>query len=213
MISRAPFELIFVNASKRPRTACIYLTSEHTAVRSLAWLVEGAAPTTEVAFSWHADYAFIWARTGLLSPGTVFTPVQTWPVGRCHRNQVTLTSFRGAHRFAAHTQASDRESLVIVSDATVAAGEVAVGIAVGDAPALAVQAHPRTTVTLAPPTLACRIATGDFVAGEVLDADALQKSAALPFTSRTRSLEATLGPDLRWTVAEGLIGVARSSMR
>ena len=199
---REPLELIFVNDSKRPRTACIYLTSEHTAVRSLAWLVEGAAPTTVVVFSWYAEYAFTWARTGPLSAGTVFTPVQTWPVGRCRRNQVTLSCFRGAHRFTAHTHAADPDSLVVVSDETVIGGEASIGIAVGDAPALAVQAHPRTAVILPRPPLTCRIATGNFVPGQVLDPDALRKSAALPFAPDTRSLTATLHGEATWEVAE-----------
>ena len=199
---REPFELIFVNASKRPRTACIYLTSGNTAVRSLAWLVEGAAPTTELVFSWYADYAFTWARTGPLLPGTVFTPVQTWPVGRCRRNQVTLSCFRGAHRFTTHTHAPDPDGLVVVADDTVASGEASVGIAISDAPALAVQAHPRTTVTLPPPPLTCRIATGDFVPGQVLDLNALHKSVALPFAPDVRSLTATLHGELTWAVEE-----------
>jgi rhizosphere induced protein len=201
---RPPFELIFANDSSGPRTVCLYLTLEDPdvpGVRSLAWLVARAAPTTEVAFRWCAGYAFTWANTGLLRPGAVFTPVQVWSAGPPRGNEVTLTCWRGTHQFRAQKHGPDRKTLVIVQDAAVLPDEVSVGIAVGATPAFAVQARPRTALVLPPPSLACRIAAGDFVQGEALDHSSIRHSALVPIAPETPSITATLDADLQWAIA------------
>jgi hypothetical protein len=191
-----PFELTFVNGSRRPRTACVYLSVEDSHVpdvRSLAWLVAGAAPTTEVAFTWRLDFAFTWAETGPLSPGTVFMPVQVWAAGSGFGNEVTLSCQRGRHFFTRRGHDPAREGLFVRQDAAVLPAEASVGIAIDGTPAFAVQAHPRSVFALPPPSLACHVAIGDIVQGEVLDPAAIRRSAAVPMA---KTMRVTLGSDL-----------------
>lgn len=201
---RRPFELMFVNASSVQRTVCVHFTLEACdlpGIRSLAWLVARAAPTTVVAFRWCLEYAFTWAYTGLLTPGTLFTPVQVWPAGGWRGNEVTLTSLRGRHSFAAQKHGTDRDSLTIVQDAAVVADAVSVGIGIDALPAFAFQARPRTKSSVPTASLACRVAVGEFVQGEVLDTRSLSHSALVPLTTESPSITATLGAKLRWTIA------------
>jgi hypothetical protein len=205
--ARTTFELAFANHSRVSRTACVFQTDSCVSmedVRPLAWLVQGAAPTTEITFTWTLEYAFSCAHTGSLStPGATFLPMQIWPANLTTTNEVTLLRWRETHMMLSQRRGPIPGALSIFVDRSVPPDEASVGIAVSRLPAYAIQAFPNTTITLVPRTPVFRIATGDFIAGQVLDECVLASSIVVPFAPDRESMRATLEKDGSWSIEHG----------
>lgn len=115
---------------------------------SLAWLVQSAAPSTTLRFQWQTNYAFVWSMNDTLEPGAIFFAAQTWPADPSTANQVTLDELdSGALTFSNETQGPIEDALTIVQAPVVPPNQVAVGVAIGGSPALAVLAMPNGSAT------------------------------------------------------------------
>lgn len=202
--SRRTFELVFVNQSCTSRTACVFQTESCVSmedVRPLAWLVQGAMPTTEIAFAWRLEYGFSCSATGPLSaPGARFVPVQIWPADVASTNEVTLFCWRGSHVMMAQRRGPIPGALTIVVDGSVTPEEASVGIAVGGVPAYAIQAFPNTSMHLVPRIPRFHVTTGAIAAGDVLDERALASAAEIPFTEDLPAMRAILSGEGTWRI-------------
>jgi hypothetical protein len=203
MANATNYSLIFQNNSINLGTACVYQKPPNLGtqdVMALAWFAQEAAPTTNIKFSWQIDYAFVWAETGPLIPGVMFSASQTWPADPAgSNNQVTLTDTQGAFTFTDQTAGPQQGNLYIEQDGSIPENTASVGIAMSGAGTFVVAAEPNIQAVFTP-TPNYWITFGQYTQGEVMSIETITSSANIAFPPNVFSMTAILGEDNKWTV-------------
>jgi hypothetical protein len=190
------YSLTIVNDSAENVTGCLYQTEPESSIegaRSLAWFAQSLGAGTTTRFRWTEDYCFVWAPTPSLQPGAVFRAAQLWPADLETMSQVTFTSESGALMFIDPATGPFPDSFVIVETDRIPVETAAVGIGMSNAPTIAVQAAPGTTLIFTP-NPQYWFTTGDYVAGEVLDEEIADK-LRIDYPANVFSLELVIMPD------------------
>ncbi|MGK4002082.1 hypothetical protein WMF31_05625 [Sorangium sp. So ce1036] len=196
------YSLLFKNNSVNTGSACVYQTDPDITdpnVMSLAWFAQGAAPTTEIVFTWTVDYSFTWAQTGVLKPGVRFTASQTWPADLSKTNQVTFTNQGGIYTFTNQTTGARAGSLYITEDGSIPINSASVGIGMSGKGTFAVQAQPNQNLIFTPHPKYW-ITFGSFQPGQVLDVTRISNPVEVDFPPNVYSMTAILNRDNSWTV-------------
>jgi len=201
-VNGVQYTVVFVNNSTQTGNACIYQQGPNIAnpeVMSLAWLTKGAAPSTTLVFTWTIDYSFVWAQTGVLKPGVLFTASQVWPADLSTDNQVTFTQQGGIYTFQDQQAGPESGSLYITEDATIPANQASVGVGMSGAGTFATQAQPNWHLIFTP-TPEYYITFGTYVAGEVMSITEVSNSQLIQFPTNEYSMTVTLNADNTFTV-------------
>lgn len=164
-------------------------------VFSVAWMTQYANQNMNVNFTWEENYAFVLGQTGILQPGIQFRPSQEYRADLTTNNAITLSN----SGFTNQQSQSPSGRLYIQQDATIPMGRLSIGIALGIAPTLVVQASPNMQ-TVFTPTPEYWIAFGNFNAGTVLDSYSISNPARLIFPSGKTTLNVTLNPNGTWNI-------------
>jgi hypothetical protein len=175
-------------------------------VRSLAWLVKKAHPGTTMAFTWTIDYSFIWADTGPLLPGVVFTASEHQPADPTSdtANQIHFDYVDDAYEFSqGAVPGAAKGGLYIKESGAIPPGSSAsVGIGMSGSGTFAVQARPNMTAAFIPhPNY--WISAGTFTKGAVIDIDVVTDVQPVNFPEGVYIMTATLDNENRWTVTQG----------
>ncbi|MFD8075458.1 hypothetical protein ACFV3E_22745 [Streptomyces sp. NPDC059718] len=214
-----PYLLYVTNSSTEYVYLCLHQTpggNGPSGVMPLAWLVRPSPPlpTPTPPFSWNVDYSFVWARTGVLTPGSTFTAMETVAAdpGNPSASQIQFGADNGNPGFRAGpaTGAPLLGSLYIKELSTVPADTASVGIGQSGSPVFAVQAQPDKTLRFTPGENQYWLAAGPadpfkpppFLRGQVLDLEAITSHVEIPYDG-TRVMQAVLNPGLTWTVDPG----------
>ena len=167
---------------------------------SLAWLVQSAAPLTTLRFQWQTNYAFVWSMNDTLETGAIFFAAQTWPANPSTGNQVTLDQLDSAAlTFSNVTQDPLQKALTILQAPAVPPNQVAVGVAIGGSPALAVLAMPNGSATF--PVLEASLwltFAPNLQLGQVLPSIPDNQTNVI-FPAYTHATTATLNSDDEWS--------------
>jgi hypothetical protein len=205
MANGTGYSLIFQNNSINLGSACVYQQPPNLGtqdVMSLAWFAQEAAPTTKIRFSWQVDYSFVWAETGPLVPGVMFSASQTLPANPGGiNNQVTLTDTQGALNFVNQTAGPQLGNLYIEQDGTIPENTASVGIAMSGAGTFAVAAEPNIQAVFTP-TPNYFITFGQYTQGEVMSIETITSAAQIVFPANVFSMTAILNQDNTWTVRQ-----------
>lgn len=173
---------------------------------NVAWLVKYAYPGTQVRFTWDdADYSFVWAGTGQLSPGIVVESSQVVPATPVEGNVIDLSYDSRNRTFYFHNQQTGGQMgmLSIRQDSSIPANAIAAGIGMAGKPTLVVQASPNMYTTFQPRP-AYFLAFGAITQGEIVDPQTLP-TQAVEFPPNVVALTATLGPTNTWTVVSDIL--------
>ncbi|MDR1124659.1 MAG: hypothetical protein LBM64_01145 [Deltaproteobacteria bacterium] len=198
------YSLTFSNNSDRPGIICLYLRPDGQdggdAPLSLAWRTALVPLGGQAEFSWQANYAFAWAESGKLAPGSVFEAVQMLPTdpARPRKSAIALNYRWGAYTFEPTERRADEGALCIFSEAAVPEGLAAVGICLAGKPALAWNTMPNHRFIFRP-SYRCWAAFGDFEPGEVLDVNRLSGAHEARFPAAGGALSLVLEQDGSWT--------------
>ncbi|MEM6455006.1 MAG: protein rhiA [Acidobacteriota bacterium] len=205
MASSYQYSLIFDNQSSRLGDLCVFQQDPNLTINGLqtvAWLVKTVAATTRLTLTWTTDLAFTWSETGQLAPGVVGTSVQVWPADLSTTNQVTFNRVSGAYTFQDQAQGPEAGSMTILQSASIPADQAAVGIGMGGAATFYVQAQPNVTSMFTPSTSPQYwISFASYVAGEILDVDAIADKVEVVYPTNVYSMTATLESDNTWSIA------------
>lgn len=170
-----------------------------TNMASLAWLVNSAGPSTQGNFIWETDYSFVWGESGVLQPGVVFEPSQSWPADLATSNRVSFGQSQGGYQFQDPGRGPVSGNLYIREDGTVRPNGAAVGIAMSGSATFVQPAFPNTELVFTS-TPNYWIAFGQFSQGQVLDPTTIVNAQQLIFPPASTSLAVTLKPDGTWSV-------------
>ncbi|MFD3942971.1 hypothetical protein [Streptomyces sp. NPDC058579] len=193
------------NNSTQFQTVCLYQRAVGLGVPSafsLAWLLAPCRPGGHVTFTWSEVYSFVWAPTGTLTPGIVFSH---WDQLAADPDDQSLngTGFgfdNGKYGFVPATSGAPQVgSLGIDVLATVPQDTASVGIGMSSAPVFAAQADPGADLVFTPHPQYW-IAAGTYTRGEVLDVEEIEATAELPFDG-TFTQQAVLQPTGDWIIS------------
>ena len=196
------YTLIFKNNSSNPGHGCVFQKDPDVNlpdVMSLAWFSKYTHPTTVQTFKWQINYDFVWAETGKLQAGVVFSTAQIWDANLSTTNKVTLTNQGGAYTFKDQTQGSLQGNLYIWEDNTIPLKQASVGIGMSGAGVFAVQAQPNMNLVFRPHPKYW-IAFGNYMPGEVLDISMMTNDAVIEFPPNVYSMTAILHKNNKFTV-------------
>lgn len=166
---------------------------------SLAWFSKGAPPSTGVSFNWETNYGFVWGESGVLQPGVVFEPSQSWPADLATSNRVSFGQSQGGYQFQDPGRGPVSGNLYIHEDGTVRPNVAAVGIAMAGSATFVQPAFPNTELVFTT-TPNYWIAFGQFSQGQVLDPTTIVNAQQLVFPPASTSLAVTLKQDGTWSV-------------
>jgi hypothetical protein len=177
--------------------------------QTLVWLADIAPATSQVALEWtldgtgwELDYNFYWCPTAPLSPitpGSVFA-LSSIAANMSTANSVNFSASTGTYAFSPPVAGPAVGNLYINQDATIVAGQAAVGIGMCNYPVFAVPAAPSTNLIFTP-TFNYFVTFGTFVTGQVLDAAQIAAGQAFAFEPGITTVYATLAADGTWTIS------------
>jgi hypothetical protein len=168
-------------------------------VFSLAWFSKYVAPTTRGTFQWPVTFNFVWAETGVLAPGVVFSAGQFPPADLTTSNQISLTRSGGAYNFINQGPGSQPASLYITEDGTIPSAQAAVGIGMAGVGTFVVQAQPNTNLIFTP-TPTYWIAFGNAIVGQALNIVAISNPMQITFPPGVTSMSTVFQANNTWTV-------------
>ena len=199
--SGTQYQVVFVNQSDIAGNACIYQQDPNLIMPdmfSLVWLAQ-AAKTTVVIFQWSIDYCFVWAHTGQLVPGIVFSASQVFPANLSTTNEVTFDKINGEYTFKNRAAGPTQGSLFIKETTNIPLNDAAVGIGMSGRGTFVVQAQPNINLDFTPQP-EYWIAFGNYVQGEVIEPSQMSGQAQISFPPNVYSMTATFNPDYTWTI-------------
>ena len=187
--------------SSRTEAKAVIEGRPHEGPVFLAWFSKGCNPSTQVRFIWGIDYAFSWSEGGELVPGVTFDASQTVPAdpSRADANAIGLTHNKVGYTFLPSTKSVPVGSLGVFADNTVPVKKASVGIAMGGASAVAVQAGPNLNFTFKPHPKYW-VCFGDYLEGEVIDINEMTNVQEIIFGPNEYALHVTLKADNTWKV-------------
>ncbi|WP_198406898.1 hypothetical protein [Nocardia terpenica] len=206
------YTLRVANDSRNIFDMCVFQEDPNLGVsdvKSLAWFVKTAAPTTVVTFRWTLDYSFIWSETGRLIPGVYFDASQVWPADpnnnepSSHKyagNQIHFTREQNAYTFESKEyQGATSGTLYIQQSDSIPHDAASVGIGMSGSGTFGVQAQPSLNLSFTPHPK-YYLSAGSFNEGEVLDIGVVTDKVQIDFPSNIYSMNATLNEDNKWDV-------------
>ncbi|EPL03514.1 hypothetical protein [Pseudomonas sp. CF161] len=203
-MSAAQYAIWFINNSSSSGNVCVYQDPANVtfnnsdALQTLAWMVMGANPGTQIQFVWSLSYDLVWFDYD--SPLT--QQILAAPPG----NQVTLSQNQYGYMFSKPSSGT-AGALVIKADATVApVNNVICGIGLGGAGTFGVKPQPNQTGTFTPCTgaLTYWISFGyNGATNDVIDPEALNLSQQITFPPGVYSMTALYNLDGTWTLQSG----------
>jgi hypothetical protein len=170
---------------------------------ALAWFAVPLANGVDVDVTWTLDYVFVWTEQGQLVPGIAFKEMQVLPADLKSANRVKFTQLDSVLQFADPTGTGTPGSLTIDCDNTIPPNTATVGIGMSGAPTFVVPAAPNMTMLFTPHP-EYWISFGDFVPGQVLDAESIAKAEQVVFPANVYGMTATLDSGNNWTIQQGL---------
>lgn len=197
------YSLSIVNNSDQTGDFCLYQIDPNVKdpyVMPLAWYSKRANPSTKLNYQWTLDYSFVWANTGILTPGVVFFPSQIVNGGLTQDNMITFTNENGSYQFKDLTTNKSFEGLLhIECDDTISRQQTSIGIGMSGAATFARQAEPNMGFSFSP-QIQYRLTFGYYQQGEVLNTDQISHFVTIDFPPNVYSMTATLNADNTWTV-------------
>jgi hypothetical protein len=196
------YTLNFTNNSANSGDACVYQQDPNVtdpSVFSLAWFTCFTNPNTNANFTWSIDYSFVWAQTGVLSPGVIFNAYEHEPADLTTSNQITL-DYNNGFEFTNQGPAQPAGSLYITETNNVPVGKASVGIGMSNAGTFVTQAGPGLHAIFTP-NPEYWITFGYYETGQVLDITVLNTPAQVSFPTGVYSMTAVLNYDNSWTIA------------
>jgi rhizosphere induced protein len=194
------YSLTLKNESLQPWTFYVYqrMPTQPDSVFSLAWLVSPSMVPVggQVTFGWEVAYDFVWAETGPLSPGMVFTAAQVIAADPLGANTTTF-SVSPAPGFSSPVPVPPAGSLAINDVASVPLGLYSVGIGMAGIGTLVAQAYPNLRYQFAAETSYWIAAGTNVRTGTVLGLP-IANSAQVQFPPGVSSVTRTLDEALKW---------------
>lgn len=163
---------------------------------SLAWLARPSAPNTRVTFSWQKQYHFIWGEYGQMHKGVVFDASQSVDADPVRENMIDLTKDNfGSPMFTNLRAGGPPGTLTVRQIDTQFDYPVLVGVGMADRAACAVQAFSNVTTTFIPRHDTYWLVFGSFIAGQVVDIQALSNPLKITFSQSVPVQTAILDMD------------------
>ncbi len=148
----------------------------------LAWMTKQIAVTSMVQFQWQEAYSFVWAETGELAMGTVFTPNQTWFANLQTTNEVDLVyQPSGEIAFENQRRGEFTGTLVIDQARTIPSDTASIGIGMAGKAVYAIQAAANKQTAFTPVPEYWVGFGPNLTEGEVFNAEYLMGIAELHF--------------------------------
>ena len=207
------YKLIAKNQSDNNGTFAIFQQTPNVKgaenVFTLAWFTKYAYQGTEVDFTWHINYNFVWDRCGLLKPGIHFKASQHLAADpEKGSNQITLNydAENDAFNFEDEsTEPSAFGSLLVKTTKKVPQSKnlpnhaAAVGIGMDGKGSFVVQTQPNMLIKFEPhPTY--YLIFGNYRQGEVLNVETILGQALKIEYDRVFTRTATLDKNNEWTL-------------
>jgi len=203
-MSAVQYAIWFINNSSSSGNVCVYQDTTNVtfnnsdALQTLAWMVMGANPGTQIKFVWSLSYDLVWFN--YQSPLT--QQIIAAPPG----NQVTLSQNPYGYMFSQPTPGT-AGALVIKADASVApVNTVICGIGLDGAGTFGVKPQPNQTGTFTPSTgpLTYWISFGyNGATNDVIVPEVLNLSQQITFPAGIYSMTALYNLDGTWTLKNG----------
>lgn len=200
------YSLEVINRSSVSWNACLYQNdSKWTSSRiyPVAWKSRNVLPGSTITYQWRKNYAFCWARTGVLQPGISFRSYQIINGDLNSYNKITLTNEGSSFYFTNLTSSGVQGSMTIYQDLMIPFREAAIGLAMEGSAFCAAQASPNQQTSFFPANTKYFITMGNYQMGQVLDTSSVAYSTEIVFPEGIYSLTATYNADGSWTITPG----------
>ncbi|OOV94731.1 hypothetical protein [Pseudomonas sp. MF4836] len=203
-MSAVQYAIWFINNSSSSGNACVYQDSANVTLnngdgfQTLAWMVMGANPGTQIKFVWSLSYDLVWFDYD--------SPLTQQIIAAPPGNQVTLSQNQYGYTFSKPSSGT-AGSLVIKADATVApVNNVICGIGLDGAGTFGVKPQPNQAGTFTPCTgpLTYWISFGyNGATNDVIVPEALNLSQQITFPAGIYNMTAFYNIDGTWTLKSG----------
>lgn len=174
------FTLEVINSSTQSGSFCVFQeppNSNIQGLKTIAWLVKKAHPTTTLRFNWDVNYNFVWTKTTGIGQNAVVKTSQTWKTNLTSLNQVKYEYTDGAYTFNDPTNGGCEGSLYIDSNLSVVSNDSLVGIGMGGKATFLMPSQPNMKLVLTPHKPKYWLAFGHFVEGEAIEISAVCEDA------------------------------------
>lgn len=168
------YTLNFTNNTSAFGSAILFQTDDlmfnAAGMLPVVWLCSGVLPLgAQTGFTWNTDYSFVWAETGTLVPGVVFSAAQVMPADLTQGSLVTFAPTGEENKFAFSAPLAGMPGqLVIQEDPVVPPAILSVGIGMSGSVCFATQVIPNTNIVVYPQPQYW-VGFGAYSQGEVLD--------------------------------------------
>ncbi len=173
-------KLTVVNNSTQTGSFCIYQKQPESNVqglKTLAWLVKNAHPTTKLRFEWLVQYDFVWTKNTRFGNHAGVKTSQTWKSDLNTLNQVKFEYSDGAYTFNEPTKAENEGSLYINTGMNVVANDSLIGIGMDGKATFLTPSQPNMQLAITPKKPTYWLVFGRFKEGETVDVSELAKQA------------------------------------
>ncbi len=197
------YSLKVINQSFNSGNACLYQNDNQwsaSRIYPVAWKSRNISPGSTLTYQWRKNYAFCWARTGILQPGISFISSQIINGDLTSNNRITLTSDSGSYFFKNLTSGGTPGSMKIDQDVTIPFNDAAIGLAMEGSAFCAAQAVPNQWTSFSPADTKYYITMGTYQLGEVMDISRIENEAEIIFPEGVYSMTATCNADGSWTI-------------
>ena len=196
------YSIKVTNNGNKPWSFCIFQTPPPDALgaQSLAWL---ATPFninrgSYITFSWNIQYQIMWAKTGVLTPGVIFSAHDSKEADLISHNLTIFTAPPPA--LTPPTIGGPIGSFTINDGPTVPLSEYSVAVGIGTKGLYAVNAGPRLQHIFTPNLTYWVCAVDQVIEGQVLNILTLTLKAEVTFPPDVFTMTATLQPDNTWDI-------------
>ena len=199
------YSIKMVNNGNQPWAFFVYQEPPQGAfgAQSLAWLTSPYKINNggdQITFSWDIEYQMVWAQTGQLIPGVIFSASGVRDAELTGNNLATFAIINQTPTLSQPIRGGQAGSLTINDGPTVPANAFSVGVAMGNKGVYAVNAGPNLQHVFTPNPIYWVCAINNVIEGEVMSVTSLTQTAKVVFPTNVFSMTATLQGDNTWDI-------------
>ena len=199
------YSLKVVNNGNRPWTIFVYQQPPPDAygAESLAWLTSPYNINNggdQFTFTWSIDYQVMWAQTGTLIPGVIFSASGKRDADLTTNNLSNFSIINHTPTLSDPTRGGAPDSLTINDGPTVPPVQYSVGVGMGSKGVYAVNAGPNLQHVFTPNPIYWVCAIDHVIEGQVMDITTITQNDKVVFPTNVFSMTATLQGDNTWDI-------------
>lgn len=194
------YKLTCINQSGLQGAFCLFWhdtgpASSVTPLFSLAWLTKTVNPKVTAHLQWDDGYCLVWGESGKLKPGMPFMAGEKSDAdpNAAGKNGLGFSCNDSGFFFCPASKSTPNGKLGIYADSSIPDGAAAIGVGIGDKPALVCNALPNLNYIFEL-SMELWAVFGDLRQGEVLDCGLAMAGEALH--TRTNAVRVVFGKNI-----------------